>query len=207
MNKINLIIIITSLFLQTNIFSQIKKADNFFVVKETEGDLNNDGRKDRVTVSMDTVNKTVPLKLQIFITKPNGKLNLVVSTTKIMEAQYPVEKKGQYSGNQVPDFFIEKGNLTMWNEIKGGNIYSIFKYQNMNFELININKLTKNTTKGYTDENSIFTEIKFNLITGLRIETDEIFGSGKKIKTRKKIILIRPLPKIQDIDFLKMNNY
>lgn len=189
---------------QMNLFAQnIKSKDNYtYQVREEEGDLNNDGKMDRITVKMDTVNETRPLKLQIFLSQPNGKkLTLAVSSTKIIEPQYPVENEGKFNGYQIPSFFIEKGILTMWSEIEGGNITYDFKYRNGNFELIKVKKLTNNATKGYIDENTIFTETNFNLISGLRTETDEISGSKKILNKRKKTILIRPLPKIQDLKF------
>jgi hypothetical protein len=188
---------------QMNLSAQnITNKDNYnYQVREEKGDLNNDDKTDKITVKMDTINETRPLRLQIFLSQPNGKLTLAVSSTKIIEPQYPVENQGKFNGYQIPDFFIEKGILTMWSEIKGGNITYDFKYHNGNFELINVNKLTNNATKGYTDENTIFTETKFNLITGLRTETDEILSSEKTLNKRKKTVLIRPLPKIQDFKF------
>ena len=195
---------------QINVFAQnIKTKDNFnYLVREEEGDLNRDGKMDRVTVYMDTINKTIPLRLQIFLSQPNGKLTLVVSSTQIIEPQYPVEKHGEYNGYQIPDFRIEKGTLLMWSEIKGGNITYKFKYHNGNFELINVDKLTNNATEGYIDENTIFTETKFNLVTGIRIETDDT--NSEKILTnnkRKKTVLIRPLPTIQDFKFSDKDKY
>lgn len=150
---------------------------------------------------MDTVDETRPLRLQIFLSQPNGKLKLAVSSDKIIEPQYPVEKHGKFNGYQIPDFFIENGILTMWSEIKGGNITYDFKYNKGNFELINVRKLTNNTTKGYIDENTVFTETKFNLVTGIRTETDEVSGSAKALEVRKKRLVIKPLPKIQDFKF------
>lgn len=195
---------------QINAFAQnIKTKDNFsYLVREEEGDLNRDGKMDIVTVYMDTIDRTNPLRLQIFLSQPNGKLALVVSSTQIIEPQYPAEKNGEYNGYQIPDFRIEKGSLLMWSEIKGGNITYEFKYQNGNFELISIDKLTNNATKGYIDENTIFTETKFNLITGIRIETDDT-NSEKTLKNnkRKKTVLIRPLPKIQDFKFSDKDRY
>jgi hypothetical protein len=187
----------------TNLFAQNSKSkDNYtYQVREENGDLNNDGKMDRITVKMDTVDETRPLRLQIFLSEPNGKLTLAVSSTKIIEPQYPVENQGKFNGYQIPDFFIENGILKMWSEIKGGNITYDFKYSNGNFELIYVDKLTNNATKGYIDENTIFTETKFDLVTGIKTETDEISGSTKAPKVRKKRILIRPLPKIQDFKF------
>jgi len=186
-----------------NLFSQSSKDKDSFTyqVREENGDLNNDGKPDKITVKMDTVDETRPLKLQIFLSQLNGKLILAVSSTQIIEPQYPIEKKGEFNGYQIPDFFVEKGVLKMWSEIKGGNITYDFKYQNGNFELIYVNKLTNNATKGYTDENTIFTETNFDLVTGIRTETDEISGSAKPIKVRKKTVLMKPLPKIQDFKF------
>lgn len=204
MKNICLYFIFILITIQMNLFAQnIKSKDNYtYQVREEEGDLNNDGKMDRITVKMDTVNETRPLRLQIFLSQPNGKkLTLAVSSTKIIEPQYPVENQGKFNGYQIPSFFIEKGILTMWSEIEGGNITYDFKYRNGNFELIKVKKLTNNATKGYIDENTIFTETNFNLISGLRTETDEISGSKKILNKRKKTVLIRPLPKIQDLKF------
>lgn len=192
-----LISIPMSLLAQSN-----KSIDNYsYQVRDENGDLNNDGKMDKIIVKMDTIDETRPLRLQIFLSQPNGKLTLAVSSTKIIEPQYPVENKGEFNGYQIPSFFIEKGILKMWSEIKGGNITYDFKYQNGNFELIYVNKLTNNATKGYTNENTIFTEAKFDLVTGVRTETDEVSGLAKALEVRKKRILVRPLPKIQDFKF------
>lgn len=172
-----------------------------YQVREEHGDLNNDGKMDRITVKMDTVDETRPLRLDIFLSQPNGKLALAVSSTKIIEPQYPVENQGKFNGYQIPDFSIEKGILKMRSEIEGGNITYDFKYNNGNFELIYVDKLTNNATKGYIDEKTVFTETKFDLVTGMRTETDEISGSAKALSVRKKRVLIRPLPKIQDFKF------
>lgn len=192
------------ILVQSNLSAQtIKNKDNYnYQVREEEGDLNNDGKMDKVLVKMDTINETRPLKLQIFLSQPNGKkLTLAVSSTKLIEPQYPVEKNGEFNGFQIPSFFIEKGILTMWTESKGGNTTYDFKYRKGNFELIHVKKLTNNATKGYIDESTIFTETHFNLISGLRIETDEQSGSKKALSKRQKTVLIRPLPKIQDLKY------
>lgn len=203
MKNIYLYFVFILILVPKNLFSQsIKSKDNYtYQVREETGDLNNDGKIDKITVKMDTVDETRPLRLQIFLSKSNGKLTLAVSSTKIIEPQYPVENQGEFNGYQIPSFLIENGILKMWSEIKGGNITYDFKYQNGNFELTYVNKITNNATKGYTDENTVFTETKFDLITGIKTETDEISGSTKALKVRKKRVLIRPLPKIQDFKF------
>lgn len=188
---------------QMNLFAQnIKNKSNYtYKIREETGDLNNDGKMDKVMVKMDLVDKTRPLILQIFLSNPKGKLTLAVSSTQIIEPQYPVENHGKFNGYQIPYFFIEKGILTMWSEIKGGNITCDFKYRHGNFELINVKKFINNSTKGYIDEYTVFTETKFNLITGLRTETDDRSDANKILDRRKKTVLIRPLPKIQDFKY------
>ncbi len=203
MKNLNRNLIIILLLIQVNLSAQkIQNKDNYnYLVREEKGDVNNDGKTDKITVRMDTTNETGPFRVQIHLSQPNGKLNLAVSSDQMVEPQYPVENQGEFNGYQIPSFFIEKGILSMWSEIKSGNITYDFRYQNGNFELIHVKKLTNNATKGYTDENTIFTETNFDLVKGIRTETDEIFGSEKPLSIRKKTRLIRPLPKIQDFKF------
>jgi len=203
LKKSVIIFIFILLSVPLNLLAQNSSVKEHYTyqVREEHGDLNGDGKMDGITVEMDTLDETRPLRLQIFLSQPNGKLALAVSSTKIIEPQYPVGNQGKFNGYQIPDFFIEKGILKMWSEIKGGNITYDFKYNNGSFELININKLTNNATKGYIDEKTIFTETKFDLVTGIKTEIDEISGSDKALKVRKKRVLIRPLPKIQDFKF------
>lgn len=202
-NNIYLYFVFILISIPLNLFSQnIKNKNNYtYQVREEYGDLNHDGKMDKVTVKMDTVNETRPLRMEIFLSEPNGKLILAVSSDRIIEPQYPAEKQGKYNGYQIPDFTIENGILKMWSEIKGGNITCHFKYNKGNFELIYVEKLTNDATKAYIDENTIFTETKFDLVTGIRTESDEKSGSVQPMKTRKKKVLIRPLPKIQDFKF------
>lgn len=202
-NNIYLYFVFILISIPLNLFSQnIKNKNNYtYQVREEYGDLNHDGKMDKVTVKMDTVNETRPLRMEIFLSEPNGKLILAVSSDRIIEPQYPAEKQGKYNGYQIPDFTIENGILKMWSEIKGGNITYHFKYNKGNFELIYVEKLTNDATKAYIDENTIFTETKFDLVTGIRTESDEKSGSVQPMKTRKKKVLIRPLPKIQDFKF------
>jgi len=179
-----------------------KVKDNYsYQVREEYGDLNNDGKEDKVLVMMDTIDETRPLKLQIFLSQPGGKLILAVPSTKIIEPQYPAENKGKPNGFQIPSFFIEHGILQMRSEIENGNITYDFRYKDGNFELIHVSKLTNNSTKAYVDEYTTFTDTQFDLVTGIRIETDDKLGSKKPLAVRKKKVLIRPLPKIQDMKF------
>lgn len=172
-----------------------------YQVRDEYGDLNNDGKEDKILVKMDTIDETRPLELQIFLSQPDGKLILAVSSTKIIEPQYPAGNKGKPNAFQIPSFFIERGILQMRSEIESGNITYDFKYKNGNFELVHVSKLTNNSTKAYVDKYTTFTDTQFDLITGIRTETDDKLGSKKPLAIRKKKVLIRPLPKIQDMKF------
>ncbi|TCC94668.1 hypothetical protein [Pedobacter hiemivivus] len=166
--------------------------DNFTVlVREAEGDLNRDGIIDKVIVMMDTIDATVPLRIQISFSQPNSTSKLILSSTRIIEAQYPAHKKGEHNGNQIPNFYIENGNLEMVSDIKNGQSEHKFKFQHGNFELIYFSKVIwdgKNTT----------TETAFNLITGKRTEKVQSLGSDKIVRSSKNKVLLRPLPKLQN---------
>lgn len=187
---------------QSNIYVQNKKSESNFseIVRDEQGDLNHDGRLDKVIVKMDIINPTRPLLLQIFLSQPNGKLKLEISSTRIIEAQYPIEKKGKFNAFQIPDFFIENGNLMMRSEIREGNITHEFRFQNGNFELIKVNKFT------YDGLNTTI-ESEFNLLSGIKIAVEKSLGSEKIMRKSKKTIIIKPLPKIQDFQFTNKEKY
>jgi hypothetical protein len=192
----NIFLFTISAIANMSLYSQtISLKDNFNLqIRQEEGDLNNDGRIDRVVVSMDTVNETRPLNLEIFFLQPNGKLKLIVSSTKIIEPQYPIdqiEKKATYCGNQIPDFFIENGKLLMISDIHNGQAEHRFCFKNGNFELIYFSKVVK-------DGENATTETTFNLLTGVYVKQSQLLGSDKIFERSKKKLVVTPLPKIQN---------
>jgi len=187
------ILLVLLLFMQFSTYAQNKKLkDNFSEqVREEEGDLNKDGRADRVVVMMDTSDSTVPLRLQIFFAQPNKKFRLVVSSTRLIEPQYPAHKKGKHNGYQIPDFSIEKGILIMRSEVRDGHAEHHFKLRNGNFELIFVSIFN------YNGKNTTMVK-NFNLITGERYEKSQLLGSDKFLIKNKFNTMIRPLPKLQN---------
>ena len=175
---------------QSTIYAQTQKVkDNFNVVIRTEeGDLNNDGLADKVFVKMDTIDKTQPLKLEIYFLEKNGKYKLNVATKKLMEAQYP---NGKYGGNQIPDVTIEDGSLSLYSEIGNNHFSHIFKFKNGYFELQKISNVV------WYGQN-LTTETDFNLVTGKRTEITKALGSEKIIKKTSKKIQVKSLPKIDN---------
>lgn len=199
MKKTLLVILV---LIQTGSYAQNKKPkDPFNVqVRADEGDLNKDGLKDKVVVMMDTISDKIPLRLQVFFSQPNKKSKLVVSSTQIIEPQYPAGRNGKHTDNQIPNFFIEDGDLKMLSDIKNGQSEHKFRFQNGNFELIYVWQTTydgKNTT----------TETVFNLLTGIRTVSTHLLGTNKDSIKSKNKITIRPLPKLQDFIPFKTKYY
>lgn len=172
-----------------------------FMVYEEEGDLNHDKKADRIIVEMDTTSATRPLRLRIFLSQPNNRaLKQVVSSTKIIEAQYPTEKNGEHSEGTIPDFFVEDGDLQMVTDIRDIKSRYTFKFRNGNLELNHISRVAwigENTTS--------HTEI--DLLTGLQSEFDQKLGSDEILNKRKKQLKVATLPKIQDLTFSELEKY
>lgn len=166
--------------------AQKLKGNFTYPVRTERGDLNSDGLTDKIIVTMDTINKTQPLRLQIFFLKPNGKYLLNVSTEKLIEPQYP---NGKYCGNQIPNFDIKDNCLYMISEVKENHLIHKFKFNNGNFELQNISSVA-------WDGKNLTTETEFNLLTGKRIEITKALGSEKILKKTIKKNIVKPLPKI-----------
>jgi hypothetical protein len=187
--------ILSLLLIKICVYSQNRNLKDIFNYKiiEVNGDLNKDNLIDKVIVTQDTINEKSPYKLQIFFAKSNGNFELIVSSTKIIEAQYPDGRDGFKTGNGFSDITIKKGVVSINFELLRGRFEHKFRFQNGNFELI-----------GFSEVNSggrgTMTTIDFNLSTGVRIEKEERYDNDEVISYTKKKILIRPLPKLQDVE-------
>lgn len=143
-------------------------------------------------VTQDSLHEFAPYRLQVFFKQPNGQYKLVVTSTKIIEPQYPDGRDGYSTGNEFGEVSINKGVLGIRFDLLRGNFEHKFRYQHGHFELI-----------GYTsyssDGQGVMESIDFNLSTGVRIEKLQRYDTDKLISSKTKKILIRPLPKLQDI--------
>ena len=157
-------------------------------VMEVEGDLNKDNLVDKVVVTQDTLNENAPYRLQIFFKEPNGRSRLIVTSTKIIEPQYPDGRDGYRTGNGFSDVTIHNGVLSVNFGLLRGHFEHKFRFQNGNFELIGFSEV-------YSDGQGVMTTTDFNLSTGIRIEKSERYDTDKILSSTKKKILIRPLPK------------
>jgi len=195
MRKLPLYLILFLLFTGSDLYSQnTVSKDNFTFQVQEEGDLNNDKINDKIVLEMNLEDETRPLRLQIFLSQPDKKLKLVVSSTRIIESQYPIHKKGEHNGNPIPDFFIEEGILKMITDINDRKSSYEFRLKQNNFELVKISRVLwdgKDTTS----------ETEIDLIKGTKSEYDRDFSPNKKNIRNTTLKPIKTLPKIQDLSF------
>lgn len=177
-----------------------KKGNYTFLVQKEIGDLNNDKHNDLVVVEMDVEDETAPLRVQIFLSKPNKKLQLVVSSTQIIESQYPLYKQGKHNGNTIPDFFIEEGTLRMLTDINGRKSCYEFRLRQNNFELVKISRVYWN------GKNTTF-ETEIDLLAKTKIEFQQELGSDDIFNKTKKTIKVASLPEIRDLSFSDLEQY
>jgi len=181
------------ILLQLDSFAQTDTTNYKFDHKVIEviGDLNKDSLPDKVIVTQDTLNENAPYRLQVFFKEPYGQFKLIVTTTKIIEPQYPDGRDG-YRTEDFSDVTINKGVLSVYFQLLRGHFEHKFRYQNGNFELIGFSEV-------YSDGQGVMSTTDFNLSRGIRIEKSERYDIDKILSYKKKKILIRPLPKLQDI--------
>ncbi|MGN7863258.1 hypothetical protein [Chryseobacterium sp. 22458] len=178
----------------------VHKNNYTFEIQNTEGDLNKDQLKDKVVIEMDVKDETRPLRVQIFLSQPDKKLQLAVSSTQLIESEYPIDKKGKHNGNPLPMFIIEEGNLKMLTDINDRKSCYEFRYHQNNFELIKISRVYWN------GKNTTF-ETEIDLLAQTQLNFEQELGSDEIFNKRTKKIRITPLPKIQDLSFSDLEKY
>ena len=175
-------------------FSQtdITKVNFNYKISEVLGDLNKDKLLDKVIVSKDTLNENAPYKLEVFFQDLKGQFKLFIISTKIILPDYPIGRDGYRNNITLSEVIINKGILNINFELIRGHFEYKFRFQNENFELIGF-------TEVISDGQGIIETIDFNLSTGIRIVKLERYDIDKKISNTKKKIVIKPLPKLQDV--------
>lgn len=190
------------LLAQVNLYSQ-KTADqgNFtFLVQKELGDINHDKRTDKVLIEMDEKADTRPLRVQIYLSQPDKKLQLIVSSTQLIENEYPTYKQGKHNGNPIPDFIIEEGNLKMLTDINDRKSSYEFKCKQNDCELIKILRV-------YWDGKNTTFETEIDLLARTKVEFGQELGSDKILNKKEKKIKIKSLPKIQNLSFSDLEQY
>ena len=161
-------------------------------IQEAFGDLNKNGIEDKVVVNQDTLFDEQPYKLQIYFKDSLSKFKLITSTTKLIEPKFKLNSGKTQNGVIFSGITIAKGILIVSVELLRGHYEHKFRYQNGNFELIGFSTVSSNGI-GYLESTD------FNLSTGIRIiKKGKIEDDKMKIIYKGKILL-RPLPKLQDI--------
>lgn len=192
MPRLLLINFILISFLANSQKKNVKENFNFKIT-EVKGDFNNDKVDDKVLVTQDTINEKAPFKLEIFFANSNGDYKTIATSTKIIAPQYPNGRGGFLTGNSLENITIKKNILIVNYGLLRGHLAHKFRFQNGNFELIGY-------SAGYLDDPKIIKMIDFNLSTGIRIEKTGEVGSDKIVNQSTTKVIIRPLPKIQDVE-------
>lgn len=163
-----------------------------YIISEIIGDLNKDGIPDRVIVSQDTMKETAPYLLQIFFGDKEKGEQYILSSKTIILPQFSEGRDAYMHGNAFENIEIRKGILLINSGVLRGHYTHKFRYQRGNFELV-----------GYTYGNSggvgVAYYTDFNLSTGVRIEEEVNYKTEKTISYKKTKLLIRPLPKLQEV--------
>ena len=178
--------------LSTSAQTENTKYNFNYIITEVTGDLNKDNLPDKVIVTQDTLDEFAPYRIQIFFKESNGDFKLIATSTKLIEPQFPNGRDGYRTGTGFSDVTISKGVLSVNIELLRGHFEHKFRFQNGNFELIGFSEV-------YSNGLGTIETVDFNLSTGSRIEITENYETDKIISRKKKKILIRPLPRLQDV--------
>ncbi|TDQ11394.1 hypothetical protein [Pedobacter metabolipauper] len=189
------VLLLNFLFISVFGFSQSTVKKDLFnhLITRVKGDLNKDGIPDQATVFQDTVNDQSPYRLQVLFGKPGGDYQLVMTSLKAISPQYPGGKNGYVDGGGFRSLEIKSNVLTINVDLLRGGFCNKFRYQNGNFELIGY-------TGGFSDGQGSMYHTDYNLSTGLLLETKENYETGKMLSNTRKIVKVRPLPKLRDFE-------
>jgi hypothetical protein len=187
------IIISVIILFPSLLYSQAMDTSGKFtnVTYITKGDLNKDKIADSVIVLQDTVNDISPYRLKIFLSKPNRQYFLSVESDSAIEPQFPDGKDSYNNPASFSDITIASGILSITSQLTRGHYEHKFRYLNGNFELIGF-------TEVGSDGRGIMYTTDFNLSTGILIEKSERYDTDRLLSKKKKIVKIRPLPKLQN---------
>lgn len=169
----------------------LSAQENFNVVVSVAiGDLNKDLLPDSIVVTQDTTADTSPYRLEIYFAKKEGGYQLNIQTDKAINEQFPNGKNGYRDGHGFSKVSIKGGVIDLHRQLIRGYFIHKFRYQNGNFELIGYSYRTMDPLGlSFAD---------FNLSTGVYLETVEYDDPEQKRTKNRKIIKVRPLPKLQD---------
>ncbi len=154
-----------------------------------EGDLNKDGIADLITVFQDSTSTNRSFRLKIYLSQPDGKLKLVLSSDSAIVARYPNGKNNSVSEAMFTGVKIERGTFTISHELTRGSFSHQFRFQHNKFELIGYRS---GGVSGRDVE-----EIDFNLSTGNKIIKLTPIGSNRVSSTKKTKQIVNPLPNLK----------
>lgn len=185
-----LLLVITPVLLMVS-STGLSAQENFdVIVSIAKGDLNKDLLADSVVVTQDTTADTSPYRLEIYFAKKGGGYQRNIRTDQAINEQRPNGKDGYRDGYGFSKVTIKRGVIELHCQLIRGYFTHKFRHQNGNFELIGYSYRTMDPMGlSFGD---------FNLSTGVYLKTAEYDDPEQKGTKSRKIIKVRPLPKLQD---------
>lgn len=154
-----------------------------------KGDLNKDGIADLITVVQDSTSDKRPYLLKIYLSQPNGKLKLALSSDSAIVVRYPNGRFNSVADAMFTGVKINKGTFTISHELIRGSFSHQFRFQHNKFELIGFRS---GGVSGRDVE-----EVDFNLSTGDKIIKRTPIGSDRVSSTQHTKEMVRPLPNLK----------
>lgn len=167
-----------------------KVPDNYFLLKESKGDLNKDKIIDKVLVFNDTINPQSVYKVKIYFGDSSGDYNLFLESNNAIIPQFPGAKNydERFYEHSFDKIEIKNGLLIIGTQLTRGHYEYKYRYQNNTFELIGYSGSFGDGQGGVSSDD-------FNLSTGINMNTTSSNDSNLD-KITKEIIKINPLPTI-----------
>ncbi|MES2556135.1 MAG: hypothetical protein V4604_08300 [Bacteroidota bacterium] len=160
-------------------------------VAEVLGDLNKDSLPDKVVVEQDTTAFTWPYRIQVFFAQPDGSFQLIVSSEKLIDAQYPDGRDGYLYGGAFSEVTIVNGLLSVDYGLLRGHYEHEFRFQNSHLELVGFNSVDVSGGQ--------IVIVDFNLFSGVRSKQVYLIGIDKPFLNFTEKVIIRPLPIFEDV--------
>lgn len=161
-----------------------------------KGDLNKDGIADLITVFQDSTSNNRAYRLKIYLSQPDGKLKLVLSSDSAIVARYPNGQNNSVSDAMFTGIKIERGTFTISHELIRGSFSHQFRFQHNRFELIGYRS---SGVSGRDVE-----EVDFNLSTGNKIIKLTPIGADRVSSKKNTKQKVSPLP---DLKFFEPYQY
>lgn len=173
--------------------NQLEETTFNYEITRVEGDLNHDGISDLAIVSQDTLQDTAPYLLEVYFGNSQDAFDLIVSTQKAIEPQFPNGRDGFITGAGFDFLSILDGGLLIENQLLRGFYSHMFYFQNGHFELIHYKNVS-------SDGRGKTYHMDYNLRTGRLIQLVDSYEKDEIFTDSEEIIKLETLPSLADFE-------